>query len=1065
VKNRATIIDELLHRLKWLIFFFPAIPAVAQVSTANVTGIVQDASSASIGDASVKLINVQTGTENDSKTNNDGRFALPGVIPGDYTLQIERGGFATTQLNGIILNVGDTKNLLIRLKVGSVSESVNVDASGLTLNTTDAAVSTLVDRKFVSNIPLNGRSFQDLISMTPGIVTQSPQAATQSSSTQGDFSVNGQRPESNSFFVDGVSANVNSGLTDDHARITATGSSGGSTALGTTQSLVSIDALQEFRVLSSTYSAEYGRTPGGQFTFLTRSGTNVIHGSLYTYWRGSIFDAADWFSSGIEPTPGRYPTYFSQNDFGGTFGTPIVLPGAYDGHDKTFLFLSHEGLLLTQPTPPTFHFVPSYAVLKDVQAAGPSFLDYFPLPSSQVEIKDAAGNPTGLSSLNWAAYSLPARVNSTSARLDHNVSSKLATFLRYGDTPSYSKTMQLTSLTTNHVRTQTFTMGATTQLATTISDDFRLGFARSNSSVDTVTTSHAFFPYFPATTFNELIGIPSSYSPARADAYIHIAGAGDSEINTDSANSFLHQWNVRNTFNLQVANHLFKFGIDLRHITSTLNPAPLSVEADFFDRQSMVQKVASDIVITKSEPAMPILNEFSAFAQDEWRVSKALTLSFGLRWEVNPPPTGKQGKDAYTAVGDINSPATLRLAPRGTPLWHTGWYNLAPRFGAAWMVRDEPGREMIVRAGGGVFFDTGNQPALSAFNAMGFRTTAYFSNAPVPVTPSKLDFSIVPAPPYTNSTAFAFPSHLQLPYSIQWNIGIEKALGRNQALTISYVGAHGDRLLQEQRRNVSQLNPNFGDVSFFPAGVTSNYQALQTKFQRSISPGVQALASYTWAHSLDYGSTDILYPLTYGNSDLDVRHNLEGAISWDLPKPRKNLLLKYVLGSWGLDGRLIARTAFPVSLLGNLLSDPATGDRHYNGVNLMQNRPLYLYGAEYPGGRIFNGGPGAANPAFSLPDGTAQGNAPRNFVRGFDAVQANVALRREMPIYDRIAVQLQAESFNVLNHPNFGYIDPSLSDALFGRSTKMLNQSFGATGSLYQQGGPRSVQFSLKFLF
>jgi Carboxypeptidase regulatory-like domain len=183
-KNRATIIGELLHRLKWLIFFFPALSGVAQVSTTNVTGIVQDASSASIGDASVKLINVQTGTENDSKTNNDGRFALPGVIPGDYTLQIERGGFATTQVNGIILNVGDTKQLLIRLKVGSVSESVNVDASGLTLSTTDAAVSTLVDRKFVSNIPLNGRSFQDLIFMTPGIVTQSPQAATQSSSTQ-----------------------------------------------------------------------------------------------------------------------------------------------------------------------------------------------------------------------------------------------------------------------------------------------------------------------------------------------------------------------------------------------------------------------------------------------------------------------------------------------------------------------------------------------------------------------------------------------------------------------------------------------------------------------------------------------------------------------------------------------------------------------------------------------------------------------------------------------------------------------------------------------------------------
>jgi hypothetical protein len=432
---------------------------------------------------------------------------------------------------------------------------------------------------------------------------------------------------------------------------------------------------------------------------------------------------------------------------------------------------------------------------------------------------------------------------------------------------------------------------------------------------------------------------------------------------------------------------------------------------------------------------------------------------------VNPPPKGQGGMDAYTAIGDIDSPGTLRLAPRGTALWHTSWFNLAPRFGAAWMVNDEPGREMIVRAGAGVFFDTGNRPALSAFNGMGFTTTKSFNNAPLPVSPAQLDFSSVPAPPSTNSLVFVFPSHLQLPYSLQWNIGLERAFGKNQALTISYVGAHGDRLLQEQRKNVSQFNPSFGDVSFFPNGMTSNYQALQIKFNRSISPGVQALASYTWAHALEYGSTDPLYRLTYGNSDLDVRHNFEAAISWDLPKPRKNNLLKYALGSWVLDGRLIARTAFPVTLLGNLFTDPATGDRFYNGVDLIPNRPLYIHGSEYAGGRIINGGPNAVNPAFSLPDGIEQGNAPRNFVRGFNAVQTNVALRREMPIHDRIAVQLQAESFNVLNHPNFGYIDPSLSDVQFGQSTKMLNQSFGPAGSLYQQGGPRSVQFSLKFVF
>jgi hypothetical protein len=1049
-------------RLLFLVFLWTGLPALAQVSTASVIGRVQDSSAAVIANADVKLINSLTGTENDSRTSSDGRFILPGVLPGVYTLQIERSGFATTQLNGINLNVGDTKNLLIRLKIGSVSESVNVDASGLTLNSTDASVSTVVDRRFVGTIPLNGRSFQDLISMTPGIVTQNPQAAGQASGgTQGDFSVNGQRPESNSFYVDGVSANINSGLMSTHGGVASTGSSSGSTALGTTQSLVSVDALQEFRVLSSTYSAEYGRSPGGQFTFLTRSGTNVVHGSLYTYWRGSVFDASDWFTSTIYPY-GSY-RYFSQNNFGGTLGIPIRIPGTSYGRDKTFVFLSHEGLLLTQPTPPTYQYVPSVAVQQAAQGSQ-SVFSYFPYPGTSEETRDPAGRPSGLSLGGYTDPGpFPALLNSTNARLDHSFSPRFSMFFRYGNTPSYSKTLQLSSLTNSQVHTQTFTFGATAQLTSTMNNDFRLGLAGNHSSV---TTRVGSFNYsdIAVSQFNRLIGFPANDSSTRASVFVHVVGAGDSAIDTENAVGSLNEWNLRNTFSLQAANHLFKFGIDQRHIASTINPAALSVQADFFTRESMLNGVASDIAITRSEPASPSLNQFSAFVQDEWRASKALTLSLGLRWEVNAPPKGPVGMEAYTAAGDIASPAGMTLAPRGTPLWRTGWFNFAPRFGAAWMISSQPDREMILRAGAGVFFDTGNQLALQSFTAAGFSSTKYFANAPLPVTAAQLDFSTPPISPATNSTVFAFPEHLQLPYSFQWDIALEKALGRNQSFTISYVGAHGVRLLQEQQQNIATLNPNFGDISFFPGGLTSNYQSLQTKFQRSISHGVQALASYTWAHSLDYGSTDPAYPLTYGNSDFDVRHNLEGALSWDLPKSH-NAWLKYFLGNWGVDGRLIARTAYPVTLLGNLFSDPVTGRRYYNGVDLIPNRPLYLYGSEYPGGRKFNAGPDAANPAFSLPHGEAPGNAPRNFVRGFNAVQANIAIRREMPIYDRLTIQLRAGTFNVLNHPNFGYIDPSLSDALFGQSTKMLNQSFGPTGSLYQQGGPRSIQFSFKMIF
>src|SRR5580658_8151019 len=399
MNRRPTVLDK-FRFIRTLLVFLASCSGIrsgAQVSTATVAGEVQDSTRASILGASVKLINTQTGAENDTTTSHDGSFVLPGVIPGAYTLQFERQGFATTQLRGIMLNVGDNRTLLVRMKVGPIAESVTVDASGLTLNSTDGAVSTVVDRKLAEAVPLNGRSFQDLISMTPGIVTQSPQAAGQRSETQGDFSVNGQRPESNSFFVDGIAADSNGGVTSGHSRTVSTGSAAGATALGTTQSLVSVEALQEFRVLTSSYSAEYGRTPGGQFTFLTRSGTNDRHGSLFFNFRNNTFDAIDWFAehAGTDHIRGS-GTPYSQNDFGGTLGAPLILPGSYNGRDKTFFFLSYEGLYFPQPTPQTYPYAPAFDYNQPPPSVLMPVLECF--PGAQDLIYDNSGNPTGLGS-------------------------------------------------------------------------------------------------------------------------------------------------------------------------------------------------------------------------------------------------------------------------------------------------------------------------------------------------------------------------------------------------------------------------------------------------------------------------------------------------------------------------------------------------------------------------------------------------------------------------------------------------------------------------------------------
>jgi hypothetical protein len=792
---------------------------------------------------------------------------------------------------------------------------------------------------------------------------------------------------------------------------------------------------------------------------LTRSGTNTPHGSLFYNFRSNTFDATDWFAEHGEPSSYIPGTRFSQNDFGGTLGAPAILPGVYDGRDKTFFFSSYEGLYVPQPTPQTYPYGPSFNYLQLPAAVLPVL---FCFPSGSPESIDSSGNPSGLGSSLIYPFSLPAHLNSISLRLDHSLSSKFAMFFRYGDAPSYSETQQLDSFTTNRLGSRTFSLGTNSQLSANLNNEFRLGFAYNNSSVQTNTRG---YDYYPPQNVDTALGIPTSYTSVNSEAYIHILGVGDSESYTNVASGSFNQWNLRDTFNLQAGKHLLKLGVDERRLVSNIRPAALSVQADFFTPDSMLNNALSALVVTRTNPASPHLNEFSLFAQDDWKVSKALSLSLGLRWEVDPPPTGEHGQDAYTVLGNVSVPATLKVAPRGTPLWHTSWHRFAPRAGLAWAPKTEPGREWVVRAGGGVFFDTGNQAGLHAFSGIGFANSAHFAGVPLPVTASELDIPPPATAPYGGTNGFAFPSHLGLPYSWQWNFALEKALGRNQNLTVSYVGASGQRLLQEQRRNVSLVNPELGDITFFPSGLTSSYQAMQLKFQRSLVQGVQTLVSYTWAHALDYGSTDPAFPLTHGNSDLDVRHNVEAAISWDLPRPAGNYVTRNLFGGWRIDGRLLARTGFPVDLGGNFFLDPITGDTYSSGVDLIPKRPLYLHDDGFPGGRIFNAGVNALNPAFSLPLGDAQGNAPRNLVRGFSAFQENIGVRRAFHLHDALNLQVGMEMFNVTNHPNFGYIDPHLPDLLFGQPTKLLNQSFGTTGSIYQQGGPRSMQISLRLVF
>jgi len=1059
-----------------LLIFCTSPFVIAQSTNATISGIVVDATGKVIANADIEIVNDATGARFASKTNGDGIYAVSILPPGQYRVQVSKIGFKTLIKPGIILNVQSATALNFTLPVGAVSESVTVEAGSSMINTTDAAVSTVIDRKFVGNLPLNGRSFQDLISMTPGVVTQSPQSLSQLAGYRGDFSVNGQRTESNYYTIDGVTANTSAGYATGNAQAATGGTIAAATALGTTQSLISVDAMQEFRVTSSTYSAEFGRAPGGQFSVATRSGTNDLHGTLFEYLRNNFFDANDWFNNYF----GKPISALRQNDFGGTLGGPIQLFRPSNHKNKTFFFVSYEGLRLTQPQPASLLYVPSMSLRQSAAPALQPVLNAFPIPtgaevqvpctgvSSGTSAPCPSGAPVGTPVLSGLSpfihpYSLPSSVNSTSARIDQLVGSKHLVFFRVGYTPSFISTRTLSALATNQANAQSYTLGISSSLSPKLNNDFRLGYSRSSTFA-----SYNLDNFGGASPVNlaDQMGI-GGFAGAFPEISIIIAGAGTSTIYTKDSQNLGRQWNATDSVSVTEGRHHLKLGIDYRRIISPTLPSSPFVFGSFSTRQAVINNTTTTGDIQKSLNSVPIFNELAAFAQDEWKINQKVSLSLGLRWDVNPPPTEQNGNDAYTLFGSVSSPASLTLAPRGTPLWRTTYYNFAPRLGIAWSVHATPGWETVLRTGGGIFFDTNNEIATQGFNNIGFRAISFTTGTALAVTSAQLAFPISTTLPCSTCVVNAFPGHLQLPYTLEWNVAMDQAMGSSQVLTLSYVGSNGRRLTEQQVLSLAALNPNFSVVYYYPGNLTSSYQALEAKFQRHAGHGVNLLTSYTWSHSIDFGSNSTALPLTRGNSDFDVRQNLQAGFSWDLPALKEKNSFVFLANDWGIDLRGLARTGFPITLGGNTLLNPATGSEYVTNVNLIPGRPLYLYGAKYPGGRALNGGPSATpmTAAIVLPAGTDPGNAPRNFARGFGESQLNLAVRKDFRFHESVRLQFRAESFNVLNHPNFGNVDSTLTDATFGQATKMLNQSLGTMSAQYQQGGSRSMQFALKFLF
>jgi hypothetical protein len=1059
---------------------FQLVPsALAQSELATVFGRVTDQSGAVVPEAEVEIKNVETGLSVVRATNSDGLYSIPSLHPGHYLISIRKPGFKTVTLTELTLNIQDNVARNFQLQVGSISESMTVTADAYNVNTTDATVSTVVDRQFAENLPLNGRSFQTLIQLTPGVVLTANNGL-----DTGQFSVNGQRASSNYWMVDGVSANIGLGTFAIPGNGLG-GALGATSVLGGTNSLVSVDALQEFRVQTSTYAPEFGRTPGGQISIVTRSGTNNFHGTLFDYLRNDIFDANDWFADFTnQPKPEE-----RQNDFGGTFAGPIV-------RDKTFFFFSYEGLRLRLPQT-TLTLVPcdqSCKMFGNARAmASPQLQPYFnafPLPNGP-----ESSIAPGAAQFN-SSYSNKATLDAYSIRVDHRLTDKINVFGRFNYSPSELDQrggggVALNGIALSNITTTTATTGATWSISSLGANDFRLNYSTTDSP------SRFLLDDFGGAVPLTNLPFPPSFTAQNAQFAFVISSLGTNpavDVGQTTHNR-QRQVNLVDSLSVQKGSHGLKFGVDYRRLSPQVQPGSYAQLTAFFDVSSAETGAVYFNQLTSNLPVILLFRNLGVFAEDTWHALPRLTLTYGVRWDVDFVPSSISGPNFNAVTGfNLSDLSNLALAPAGTRPYDTKYGNVAPRVGLAYQLSQSQRWQTVLRGGFGVFYDLATSEAGNTL-----RTSAYpFGGSAFPVSNFPLSAhdaappAIVPPTAANFGTLFAFDPHLRLPYTLQWNVAVEQALGKEQLLTASYVGAVGRRLLQTAF--ITSPNVNYFDTQIVTNAGTSDYGALQVQFQRRLSDGLQALASYTWSHSIDTGSagslgsgtnalTSLNSNVNRGPSDFDIRNAFSAGLSYEMPSPKKNAVAKAILGGWSTENVVQARSAPPVDVYYSGFSALANGFSTNVRPDIVGGKPFYLYGPQYPGGKAFNPAAFTAPPLNSAGIPTGQGDLSRNALRGFDAAQWDFAIHRDFPIHEAIKLQFRAELFNVLNHPNFGPpvgdlgtpqigSTPPVLNPQFGTSMNMLGQSLsggnlggGAFDPLYQLGGPRSIQFALKLSF
>jgi hypothetical protein len=1051
---------------------------VAQTTNGRIVGSVLDTSGSVIAGVKVTARNLDTNRAETAETNETGTFVFPNLLIGSYEVTAELQGFKRYARRPIQILVDQTVRVDVQLQLGDVTEQITVDAGAPLIQTDQSSVGQVVDNKTVVELPLNGRNFVRLGSLMPGTTQGAPGDGTRRTRQQGELlTANGARAEHNNFMLDGVENN--------------------SAIEGVAVIIPSVDAIQEFKVQTSNYSAEFGRAAGAVVNIAIKSGTNQLHGTAYEFLRNNALDARDFFALGVQP--------LRRNQFGFSLGGPVV-------KDRVFLFGNSEWVR-ERRTVTVGSVVPTAAQRAGNFAGEPTIFDPLAVVGGQRTpfpgnvIPDGRIHPTSRKLLTrWPevnnpldrarsyirTFSNPADQRQLHLRGDVRLSDRDQFMARISDMDSeqFRNALALSGESTN-LRPQGGVVSWTRLVSNSMVNEARFSAYMYN------------FELLPETVgqdFSAELGLPSFAlnDITRRHPTISVrnyAGIGGGDANPLLRKEINYQWTDQLTWTR--GRHALKIGVDARRY-QTNNFQPQTSAGNYVFNGPFTGQVNTQYTSGLADFLLGLPNQqrlldpstydsqrlrntrLSLYVQDDVNVARNLTLNIGLRWERDGDWYEANNRWAYFdfKTGETVYPKALQL-PVTIPFTHRFDERrsmkdptnkaFAPRFGFAW--RPLGGNTTVVRGGYGISW---SQPlAFILLNSVLtpppflLRTDMVSSNVTPQLQFGNFGFTdSSQSVPRTPSYFTHQPDNFANAYVQQWNFGVEREIAGTVAAKMSYVGSRGVHLERRYQGNAAlppgpgnlnarRLYPGYLGMTQQESSASSWYHSLQVSGEKRFAKGFMFLAGYTWAKALDDSSSwnpngdsspfaqnpwDL--QAEKGRAAFDVRQRFTLSFVYELPLRTQSRAVNLLVSGWQTAGIATLQTGFPTTVtVGGDIPNAGTGSTRAN-LNGEGNLPP----SERNIDRWFN------TAAFSRPAPFTFGTAGRTIIDRPGAQAFDFSLMKFFPITERVRLQFRAEFFNFLNHPVFG-----------GPGTAVDNAA--TFGTIRGASGGREGQMALKLIF